>query len=162
MHKGALLRGCQVFGIATMLALISACGGAGGSGGAAQATPPPATAAATTGAGEQVVVSAEAGDTLFHKQLLGTGSTIAAGCITCHYVEADKGNFTGPNLAGIATRAGSTVPGQSAEEYIRTSIVNPNDHTVEGFSAGVMPPNYGDVLSDPEIDSLVAYLMTLE
>ncbi len=61
----------------------------------------------------------------------------------------------GPSQAGLATRAETRVPGQTAEEYIRNSIVNPNDYIVEGFAEGVMYQNYGTDLTPEQIDDLV-------
>ncbi len=87
---------------------------------------------------------------------------MAAGCVTCHYVEAARGDFTGPNMADAAIRAQTRVPDQSAVEYLRNSIVNSNEYVVEGYSAGVMPQNYGDILSEEQINNLVAYLLTLQ
>lgn len=104
------------------------------------------------------VGDAEAGEELFNQQVVEG----QAGCVTCHYVEADRGDFTGPNLAAVASVAGERVDGLSAEEYLRTSIVNTNDYIVEGFSADVMPTAYGDVLSEEQVNDLVAYLLTLE
>ena len=50
----------------------------------------------------------------------------------------------------------------SAEEYIHESIVLPNAYVVEGYPSGVMPQNYGDQLSDAELDAVVQYLLTLD
>ena len=50
----------------------------------------------------------------------------------------------------------------TAEEYIRQSIIEPEAHTVEGFTAAVMYPNDAEDLTDQQIDDLVAYLLTLE
>ena len=67
----------------------------------------------------------------------------------------------GPSLAGIGERAATRVPGQSAREYLRTSIVMPDSHVVEGFDPGRMPSNWADVLTETEIDALVDYLEDL-
>ncbi|NOX61655.1 MAG: cytochrome c [Chloroflexi bacterium] len=83
------------------------------------------------------------------------------GCSTCHSLEPDK-VVVGPSLAGLATRAGSMVPGMSAEEYIRQSILEPDAHLVDGFPAGTMPKVWGDVLSEEQLNNLVAFLMTLK
>lgn len=177
MQQLALKGGRWAILILAMVALLAACGGgAGQPGGAAEPTEPAAEEPeATEATGEEEAETeatgdeaqtaggdAAAGEQLFNQTLIQAGGGAAAGCVTCHYVNAEQGDFTGPNLAGIATEAGNRVEGQSAEEYLRNSIVNPNDHVVEGFTAGVMPQNYGDILTDEEIDSLVAYLMTLE
>ena len=70
--------------------------------------------------------------------------------------------IVGPSQAGLATRAESRVPGQSAEDYIRNSITHPNDYVVEGFAEGVMYQNYATDLTADEIDDLVAYTLTLK
>jgi hypothetical protein len=70
--------------------------------------------------------------------------------------------MVGPSLATIGTDAGSRVSGQSAEDYLRQSIENPNDYIPEGFSAGLMPEALSDELSAQEKSDLVAYLLTLK
>jgi sulfur-oxidizing protein SoxX len=67
----------------------------------------------------------------------------------------------GPSLAGIATRAGTRVEGQSAQEYIQNSIRRPDDYVVEGFK-DVMITNLSMELTDEEMNALVAFLMTLK
>ena len=44
-------------------------------------------------------------------------------------------------------------------EQVRQSIVDPNAEIADGFSEGIMPPNYGDSLDPREIDALVDYLV---
>jgi nitric oxide reductase subunit C len=95
------------------------------------------------------------------------------GCFACHSVTPGSGALAGPSLAGIATRAavrvdsaGYTGTADDAEEYIRASIVNPSAYLVPGamYSSGgrsFMPDNYGQTLTEEQIDQLVAYLMTL-
>ena len=65
-------------------------------------------------------------------------------------------------LAGIASQAGGRVPGMSAEEYLRQSILEPDAYIVEGFSAGTMPSVWDDELSEEQIESLVEYMLTLK
>lgn len=101
--------------------------------------------------------AADAGKELFSQTILGTNP----GCITCHSLEVDV-TLVGPSLAGIGSRAGSINSGQSAEEYLRTSIVEPNAYLVEGFAEGLMPKNWKDNLSLEQIDQLVAYMLTLK
>ncbi len=83
-----------------------------------------------------------------------------ANCATCHALEPDV-VIVGPSLAGIATRAGTRVPGQSAEAYIRDSMMAPGDYVVAGFQ-NVMVRNLADMLSSDQINDLIAFLMTLE
>ncbi|MCA0454164.1 MAG: cytochrome c [Chloroflexi bacterium] len=85
-------------------------------------------------------------------------SNTPAICSTCHSLTPDV-VIVGPSLAGIAERAATHAEGQSAEAYIRTSIVNPSAHIVEGFQ-DVMQKNFGDVLTSDQINDLIAFLMT--
>jgi hypothetical protein len=68
----------------------------------------------------------------------------------------------GPSFAGIGNRAENRVPGLSAEEYLRQSILEPDAYIVEGYPSGLMVPNLGETLTDAQIDDLVAFLMTLK
>ena len=81
-------------------------------------------------------------------------------CASCHSLDA-KVVLTGPPLAGIADTAWYRIPGTAPEEYIRNSILKPDDYLVEGF-ADVMQKNFGELLTSEELDSLIAFLMTLE
>lgn len=121
--------------------LLAACGGGGASqapaGGAAGAAGDPA-----------------AGKALFAQTVIGSNP----GCITCHALEPGK-TLVGPSMAGIAGRAGKTVAGLSAEQYLRQSIVEPDAHVVAGFAKGLMPK---PSLDDKQVNDLVAYLLTLK
>jgi nitric oxide reductase subunit C len=81
-------------------------------------------------------------------------------CATCHSLEPNV-VIVGPSLAGVATRAANRVPGLSAADYIRNSIVHPGEFVVPGFQ-DVMQKNFGDVLSGDQINDLIAFLMTLK
>lgn len=93
------------------------------------------------------------GEELFASAVLGG----QAGCVTCHSLEPNR-VVVGPSLAGVGERAATRVPGRSAREYLRTSIVMPDSYVVDGFDPGRMPSNWADVLTDVEIDALVDYL----
>jgi mono/diheme cytochrome c family protein len=144
-------------------ALVSACGGSGSassqggtSAGQTGGTGASGTPGASAGAGSSAAAGdPKAGETLFASATIGSNP----GCKTCHTVDGSK--LVGPSLQGIATRAGSTVQGELAEQYIRTSITDPNAHVVEGFTAGIMP-SFKTVLSDTQLNDLVAYLLTLK
>lgn len=97
-----------------------------------------------------------AGKRLFSGNTLGTNT----GCVVCHSLDPN-GRLVGPSLAGVATRAAERVPGLSAEEYLRQSILEPNAYVVEGYPANLMPPNFAQTLSDRQVDDLVGFLMTL-
>lgn len=99
------------------------------------------------------------GEELYNSTPIGAASS--PGCITCHSLEEGI-TIVGPTHAGLAVRAASAVPGQSTEEYLRESIINPDAHITDGFKAGTMYSNYGNELSDEEIEALVAYMLTLK
>jgi cytochrome c2 len=67
--------------------------------------------------------------------------------------------LVGPSLAGIAGRAGNTVAGQSAEQYLRQSITEPDAHVAKGFQKGLMLKVQ---LTDAQVSDLTAYLLTLK
>jgi hypothetical protein len=51
------------------------------------------------------------------------------------------------------------MPELAAVEYLRQSIVDPSAYMVEDFD-NLMPGSYKLVLSEEEIDNLVAFLLT--
>ncbi len=98
------------------------------------------------------------GEHLFHQAHLGKQRVV--GCVACHSTAPGQ-VIIGPSLAGLSVRAAYLVPGQSAEDYIKDSIVNPDAYIVDGFMPAIMFSHYADELSQTEIDALVAYLLTL-
>ncbi len=82
----------------------------------------------------------------------------APACTLCHSL--DKVTLVGPSLQHLAARAASRVPGQSAPDYIRSSILNPSAYKVKGFETSTMYPNYSVDLSEEQLDAVVAFLMT--
>jgi mono/diheme cytochrome c family protein len=93
---------------------------------------------------------------LLNERLIGFN----AGCITCHALDEDV-TLVGPSLFGIGSRAAGQVAGQSAADYLRESIVNPDAFVVPGFTAGQMATAWTDYLTDEQIDSLVEVLLEL-
>lgn len=93
----------------------------------------------------------------------GPAVFMGKGCAACHAIDGLEGavGAVGPKLTGLGERAATTVSGQSAADYIRTSIENPNAYVVDGFSAGLMPGNLKGTMSAEEYKDLVAYLETL-
>lgn len=54
---------------------------------------------------------------------------------------------------------------QAGEEdlaFLREAIVDPNAEVGEGYAANIMPQNFGDTLSDAELDILVAFIANLK
>jgi len=54
------------------------------------------------------------------------------------------------------------VDGQSAEEYLRTSITDPDAYLAGGYQEGIMYRQYEQALTEQQIDDLVAYMLTLK
>lgn len=113
----------------------------------------------STSSGGDLTGDATKGEALYKQTTIGPNN--APGCVTCHSLEAGV-TIVGPSHAGLGTRAGEAVSGKTAEQFIRESIVSPDAHIVEGFTAGVMYPNYAKDLSEQEVADLVAYLLTLK
>jgi mono/diheme cytochrome c family protein len=87
---------------------------------------------------------------------------IGNGCGGCHVLGALSAGVVGPPLTNIGTISATRVAGTSAEEYIRQSILNPNVFIVEGFAEGIMPQNWDELLSEDELNDLVAFLLAQE
>lgn len=81
-----------------------------------------------------------------------------ANCATCHSLQPDV-IIVGPSLAGVASRAPNRVPGLSAEQYLRQSILDPGAFVVPGFP-DAMARNFGQVLDDQQINDIIAFLLT--
>ncbi|MBW8012020.1 MAG: c-type cytochrome [Chloroflexi bacterium] len=84
------------------------------------------------------------------------------GCGACHTISRLSAGIVGPALNGIATRAATRVDGLSAEDYLYESIVLPSEYVVEDFLDNLMPPNFVDLLSEDQLQDLIAFLMTFE
>ncbi len=98
----------------------------------------------STGAAKQPKVDVADGKKMFASN----------GCGSCHTLAAANASGTiGPNLDDV-------VPDLSASE-IKTSIVDPNAKITAGFPAGTMPQNFGDTMSDQQVNDLVGYLQSV-
>jgi cytochrome c oxidase subunit II len=99
--------------------------------------------------------SAAAGKAVF------TGS---AGCSGCHTLAAAASTGTvGPDLdtrlkADCATAASKSARGASLQQCIQTAITDPYKYLPSGYSAGIMPSNFGQRLTSDQIQALVNFL----
>lgn len=141
-----LKRSILLVATSLLLMALTACGGGGTSAESADGEPTPVGDAAN-------------GELLFAQPLIGANT--APGCITCHSLQPDF-TLVGPSMAAVATRAETRVSGQTAEQYIRNSILHPDDFVVENFAPGSMYQNYSADLTTEEVDDLVAYGLTLK
>jgi mono/diheme cytochrome c family protein len=100
----------------------------------------------------------------------GEALTVSLGCTACHITtptgpawlpaagqpgvgERATTEYTAPEYTGNAT---------SPEQYLFESIVDPNVFVVSGFASGLMPPTYGNTLTDQNMADLIAYLLSLK
>ncbi len=64
----------------------------------------------------------------------------------------------GPGLDKLPAEAQKA--GQPLEQFVRTSIVDPNAYIEPGFPKGIMPPDFGQRLSRAQLYVLVKYLVS--
>jgi cytochrome c oxidase subunit 2 len=86
----------------------------------------------------------------------------AQGCLTCHSL--DGSTIVGPTWKGlyeseVPLADGSTVTAD--EDYIHTSIVEPNAQVHEGFPPGIMQ-SYEGTLSEEEIADIIEFIETVD
>ncbi|MGH8870991.1 MAG: c-type cytochrome [Acidimicrobiia bacterium] len=78
------------------------------------------------------------------------------GCTGCHSRDGvSETAQIGPNLTGLADRAGARVEGLDAEAYVRQSVLDPQAFIVEGY--GPQMPTLP--LDTEELDALVEFLL---
>ena len=81
---------------------------------------------------------------------------LTKGCTSCHSLDGvSTTGQIGPNLTGLADRAGDRVEDLEAEDYIRQSVLDPEAFVVDGFGA-FMPTL---PLDTEELDALVEFLL---
>ena len=84
------------------------------------------------------------------------------GCFQCH----EYSNIA-PRMGDLSARVRQerlAIPanaGETVEEYLAASIIDPKRYVVPGYPDNLMPVNYGQRLSVRDLQDIVAYLMTL-
>jgi cytochrome c551/c552 len=128
--------------LAGIVLVLSACGGG------TEAKPLPSTIEGT------VQTQEIAGD-----PAVGKASFAKNGCGGCHtYALAGSKGAVGPDLDKLGDDADKA--NQPLNEYVHTSIVNPDAYVAPGFQKGVMP-SYAS-LPKEELAGLVAFLTNAE
>ena len=94
-------------------------------------------------------------------EVKGRAASATYGCVACHTIPGISTAVVGPSWEGLATSAETRVSGLTAEEYLRQSILEPGAYIVEPFADGVMPQNFSELLTEEDIDNLVAFMLTL-
>ena len=89
-----------------------------------------------------------------------------AGCGACHKIGAiGEAHKVGPDLSAIGLTAGGRVPGMTAAEYIRQSILEPNAYLAPACPNGpclpnIMPRDYATRLSAAQQETVVEFLLS--
>jgi cytochrome c oxidase subunit 2 len=124
-----------------LAAILSGCGGG------TVVQPTAATVVGSLPTAEPINGDADTGAKLFASN----------GCGGCHtFTPANSAGKVGPDLDNLAADAQKADQGP-LDQYVFSSIKNPDAYVVPGFQPGVMP-NYGSQLSDEQIADLTAYL----
>jgi cytochrome c oxidase subunit 2 len=113
-----------------------------------------ATLGAPTATTAPVVVDTEAA-------ARGEALATQLGCLACHSTDGTPG--VGPTWKGLAGSSRPLASGESViadDAYLFNSIVEPAEQVVAGFDP-IMPPDYGETLSEQEISDLVEYIGSL-
>lgn len=92
------------------------------------------------------------------------------GCSGCHILSATgpawEGDAETPGIGGRAEQRiqqdNYTGQAESAEQYLIESVVRTDAHVVEGFSAGIMPGDYGSRLTPQDLADLIAFMQTFQ
>jgi caa(3)-type oxidase subunit IV len=101
------------------------------------------------------VTQASGGGQTDQAQLVAEGKQLfSENCAMCH----DGQSGVGPPFSGMVDRADTRVRGESAQQYIHESIVDPSAYVVAGYQ-DMMPKNFAQKFSNEQIDALVAYIM---
>jgi mono/diheme cytochrome c family protein len=89
------------------------------------------------------------------------------GCGACHTIAGVSAGAVGPELTLIADTAATRIPGMTAEEFIRQSILDPASFISPECPTGAcpdpttMPLDFADRLTEEQLTNLLIYLLTL-
>lgn len=104
---------------------------------------------------EKSVTPASLGKQLVHKM----------GCNACHSIDGTK--IVGPSYKGVFGHEVTVITNGKErtikvdEDYIRTSILNPNADIVKGFNKGLMLSYEGQV-TEEQIEQIIEYIKSLQ
>jgi len=91
-------------------------------------------------------------------------------CASCHSVDEAAIRLVGPPLWDLHERVATVRLEESGEPdpitYVHNSILMPQAYIVPGDAAGpypenLMPTNYGEILTEQELNDVTAYILTL-
>ena len=93
-------------------------------------------------------------------ELVAGQKVFVAHCGACHSTTAGT-VIVGPSLSGISQVGGGRVDGLDSRTYVYHSIMQPSDYLVDGYD-DLMPKDLAKKLTGEELDSVVAYVLSLE
>lgn len=104
------------------------------------------------------------GDPENGRLIFENGNDVVHECANCHTLdgvdkERGSGIWKSPTLKGISGRAGERVPGMSAVDYLRESILDPDAFVAEGYTDS-MNSGYQWGLTEEELNDVIAFLLT--
>ncbi len=79
-------------------------------------------------------------------------------CLSCHAWTDPPDGALGPTLAGIGIAGAGRIPGLSAAEYIRQSVLIPEAFVVEGYE-GITDQGCGPLLSEIQLEAVTAFIL---
>jgi len=86
-------------------------------------------------------------------------------CVSCHSLDGSK--LVGPSFKGVYGITEVVMEGDTEveitvdDEYIKSSISDPNAQVVKGYMPGLMI-SYKDQLSDEDVQQIIEYMKTLK
>lgn len=129
-------------------------------------TTQPAAEAAPASVEAPVAASAPATDGVDMEAVIA--AVTKGGCAACHVMPGIPGavGVIGPDMTNIGVEAATRVAGESAEEYLYQSILDPNAFIAPKCPTGdcmanLMPATLAVTLSPAEIDTIVNWMLTL-
>ncbi len=89
--------------------------------------------------------------------MYGEEVATATGCLACHSFDPEA-KLIGPTWQYVSDHAMSRTE-EGPALYLYHSITDPNAFVVDSYPVGMMPQNYGDMLSDEDLASVIAFLL---
>lgn len=87
------------------------------------------------------------------------GEVFSKRCLSCHALPDLPGGNGGPALAGIDVTAAGRIAGLSAADYIRQSVLIPDAFYVEGYAEKTDAQGCGALLSEVQLEAVIAFLL---
>jgi len=84
------------------------------------------------------------------------------GCNACHSLDGSVS--VGPTWQGVYQSQEQLTDGSSVvvdEAYLHESIVDPNAKIVAGYNPGIMPQNFGEVLTEEQIADIIEFIKSI-